>query len=78
MRGNKGLIHLILLIIIVVIILSYLGINIKSVIERETFKENFDYVWDKVKYVWNNYLERPVEYLWDVFINILEKLKNSG
>jgi hypothetical protein len=70
-NNNRGLIHLILLIIIVIIILSYLGINIKSVIERETFKENFDYVWDKVKYVWNNYLERTVEYL-------LEKLKNSG
>lgn len=78
MKNNGGLIHIILLILVIIIILSYLGISIKSIIEGKTFKENFDYVWDKVAYIWNNYMERPVKYLWNVFIDILSKLKNNG
>ncbi|MEK7575726.1 MAG: hypothetical protein AAB491_01400 [Patescibacteria group bacterium] len=78
MRNNEGIIHLILLAIIIIIILSYLGISIKSVIEGKTFKDNFDYVWEKVKYAWDNYLGGPIKYLWDIFINILHKLKSNG
>jgi hypothetical protein len=66
------MIKYIILIIILIAVLSYFGINIKSIVESDIFKENFGYVWNWCKYVWETYLAGPAKYLWnDVFVDLL-------
>lgn len=65
MKNQKGLIKIIILIIIFLLVLSYLGINLRSIIEGEPFQNNWNYVWGGIKYVWQSYLSSPAKYLWD-------------
>ena len=44
-NSQAGIIKLIVLIIVIVLILSYLGINIKTIAESEAGQANFAYVW---------------------------------
>lgn len=59
MKNNyqRGFIKEILLIVIAIIILSYFGVSIKEVLDKEAVKNNFFYVWEGVvgffKYVFN-------------------------
>lgn len=63
---------MIILVVVLLAILSFFGISIKSIIEGESFKENFSYVWGWIKHLWNNYLIRPASYLWnDIFIDLI-------
>ncbi|MBI4692222.1 MAG: hypothetical protein HY773_02145 [Candidatus Terrybacteria bacterium] len=72
MANQSGFIKFIILIIILLIVLSYFGINIRSLFESDLFKNNFNYVWGGVKYVWETYLLGPVKYLWNnIFIDLL-------
>lgn len=84
---NQGFIKYVILIIILIAILSYFKINIKSIAESEIFKENFGYVWNWCKDVWDKYLAKPAEYLWnDIFIDLiwnpfvemLKRIKEGG
>jgi len=65
MKNQTGFIKLIILIIIVIFILSYFGINLRSIVDSETFQNNLNYAWESVKYVWHTYLADPARYLWD-------------
>lgn len=66
------MIKYIILAIILIAILSFFGFNIKSFIERDIVQNNFSYVWNAIKYGWDNFLARPADYLWnDVFVNLL-------
>lgn len=76
MRQN-GFIKLILLIIIILAVLSYFGIKISSVIENDVFQENFNFVWNWCKNIWNNYLIVPASYLWSVAKGILCDIMHS-
>lgn len=66
------MIKFVIVIVIVILILSYFGFNLKDFFERDIVRNNLRYAWDGVIYVWDNYLTRPFEYLWnDVFINLI-------
>lgn len=87
MQKQEGLIKLIILIIIAIFVLSFFGISIRSLIEGESFQENFNYVLNVVKSVWQKYLAESAKYLWnDIFIDLiwnsfienLEKIKGGG
>lgn len=66
------MIKYIILAIILLAILSFLGFNIRSFIESDIVQNNFGYVWNAVKYGWDNFLARPAEYLWnDVFVDLI-------
>lgn len=72
MKEQSGFMKLIILIIIVVFILSYFGINLRSIVNNEDFQNNLNYVWGGVKYVWHTYLANPAKYLWyNIFIDLL-------
>lgn len=60
MKTNKqaGLIKNIILIIIAIAILSFLGINLKDILEF-------------LVRVWNNLLETPFKALWDLWIEYI-------
>jgi len=66
------MLRLIIFIIIVIAVLSYFNFNIRNFFESDVVRNNFGYIWNFVKYVWNNFLARPAKYLWnDVFIDLI-------
>ncbi len=69
---QEGLIKIIIIIIIFLLVLSYLGINLRSIIESESFQNNWNYAREGVKYIWQSYLSNPAKYLWyNVFIDLI-------
>lgn len=69
---QEGFLKFIILIIIAIIALSYFGFDIRSIVEAPQTQNNIKYVWEKVVYVWDTYLDAIFRYLWnDVFINLL-------
>jgi hypothetical protein len=60
---------IIFIIIILVIVLSYLGIDIKQTVESEMAQRNIGYVKAVIITIWNKYIEPPLEYLWEVFVD---------
>ncbi len=69
---NKGLIKWIFLIIIAIIILSYLGFDLRSIVEADETQNNLNYVWGGVVMVWDNYLANPVLYFWqNIFLDLI-------
>ncbi len=84
--GKRGLIKMIVIIIIALLVLSYFGINLRSLINAPTTQDNFTYVATSTTSVWNQYLKKPATYLWnDVFLDLiwapaidnLTKMKNG-
>ncbi len=72
MNTQTGFIKTILLIIIALIVLGYFGFDIRGIIESEQVQKNLFYVWSFVVSVWDNYLQKPIMYLWnDIFIELI-------
>ena len=71
-KDNRGIISWVFLIIIAVIILSYLGFDLKSIIEGEQSQGNFAYLWNGGLYIWEQYLSSPILYFWNnIFIDLI-------
>ncbi|MEK7478084.1 MAG: hypothetical protein AAB645_01815 [Patescibacteria group bacterium] len=75
MENNRGFIKLILLIIVVILVLSYFGISLRKIVESNTSKDNFSFVWDMagkgwiwLVNVWNNYLATSARWFWNEMI----------
>jgi len=69
---NSGFVKLILIIIITIIVLSYLGFNLRAIVESPETQGNLGYVWGLTVGVWDNYIGSPVMYLWnDIFIDLM-------
>lgn len=66
-----GLISFIIILIIAIIVLGYFGISIRSIFGGGTSRDNLDYAWQTVKYVWDTYLTVPAYYCWNIFYNLL-------
>jgi hypothetical protein len=62
---NRGFIRLVLIIIAILLILSYFGLNLRSIVNSPTGQANFSYVKEFSLGIWNNYLKKPVTYLWN-------------
>ena len=59
---------------VAILVLSYFQINLKSVVESQESKENFEYVGTNTKSFWQKYLKDPAHYLWqDVWVDIFWK-----
>jgi len=71
MTNQSGLVKLIILIVVAIIVLGYFGINIRSVFESGPVSDNLSYLWDGVKHVWSNYLQKPTNFIWGVFYNYI-------
>lgn len=69
---QSGFIKLVLIIIIAIIILSYFGFNLRAIVESPETQGNLGYVWGLLVGTWDNYLAKPVLYLWnDIFIDLM-------
>lgn len=51
---QQGLIKLVILLIIAILVLSYLRIDLRSVVESEMAQRNLGYVWSFLKGLWTN------------------------
>lgn len=68
---NRGLIRTIILVVIALLILSYFGFNLREIATSPTSKANFTYVKEVVSNIWNNYLRKPAEYVFDLFLKLV-------
>ncbi len=66
-----GLISFIILLLIAIIVLGYFGISLRSIFGGGTVRDNLEYAWQMIKYVWNTYLTVPAYYVWNIFYNLL-------
>ncbi len=57
--------------LLALIILGYFGLDIRKAIDSPATKNNIQYVKEVVVYLWTQYLERPIKYLWDLFIKLV-------
>ncbi len=70
--NRGGLIRLIIYIVIILLIISYFGLNIRTIVNSPAGQENFTYVQGIMITVWNGYLKKPVLYLWnDIFLKLI-------
>ena len=69
MKSNRGLIKLLILILIALIVLGYYGISVRSAVQNPTTQDNISYIWTGTVAVWNDYLQTPATYLWNIFVN---------
>ncbi len=84
--SRGGLLRTVIFIIIILLVLSYFGLNIRAIVNSPAGQENFTYVQEIMINVWQNYLKKPVIYLWnDIFLKLiwepaienLTKIKNG-
>jgi hypothetical protein len=69
---ESGLVRTILIILIAVLVLAYFGIDLRAIVSSPTGQSNLTFIKDILVYVWQNFLARPVMFLWnDVFVGIL-------
>lgn len=68
----------IIIVTIAIIILGYMGINIKDILEGETVKNNFTFVWNLLASIWGNYIIPFINYTTDFIVNVLHKVSSGG
>ncbi len=68
MRTDQGgfVVKLVLFVIALIIILSLFKVRISSLLDNQYMQENFGFVWNKLKFVWDNYLEGPAGYIYNL------------
>ena len=71
-RTNRGLVKSVIIFIVVLLILAYLGLNIRGIVASPTFRDNWSFMSETASTVWNSYLKRPANYIWnDVFVSFI-------
>jgi len=60
------------LVIAIIIILGVFGISLRSAFNnRGVLNDNFLFVWEKIKWVWENFLKKPLIFTWDIIYKII-------
>ncbi len=68
------MIKYLIFIIGILLVLSYFGITLQGIVESPAGQSNLSYVQKGILYVWDNYLAKPLNYLYnDIFIELLWK-----
>lgn len=70
-RNSSGFIHLIVILIMALIILSLLGVDLNKIFKNGVLRDNLKFVWDSLKNIWNTYMIKPAEFLWNIFIEYI-------
>lgn len=65
MKRNSGFLKLILFIVIALIALGFFGYNLRDIVNSPTVRDNFEYVWEYVVKLWNNFLLVPLSWVWE-------------
>ena len=74
-NGMPGFINIrtLAIVILVLVILGLLGVSVEhDIVEDPGVQENTSYVWEGVTHVWQTYLTRPLDFIWnEVIVGIL-------
>ena len=75
-ENRSGFVKQVLMVLIALIILSVVfKIDLRKVSEDPQFKQNVDFVEEKVVWVWDEYLSKPIKYVWNnIFAGIVAKI----
>lgn len=69
--SDRGIVRTIIIIVVALLVLSYFGYNLRSIWNSPNTQDNFSFVIDGIKNIWNNYLKTPATYIWNIFINLI-------
>ena len=62
---NRGLIKTVVLVIAGLILLAYLGLNLRSIVESQTFIDNWEFIKNLMVTIWSDYLKGPILYIFN-------------
>ena len=68
---NRGLVRTIVIVLIALVILSYFGLNLRSIINSEAFQDNWDFLTGFLANIWSNYIKPAVIFVWERIIRPL-------
>ena len=63
-QTNRGLVRTLVVILIALLLLSYFGLNIRSIVDSETIQENWAFVRELAVNVWSNHMKPALFYLY--------------
>lgn len=69
--NRGGIIRTVLFIVVVLLVISYFGLNLRSIVNSPAGQSNFSYVGEVLSNLWNNYLKVPVTYFWNIFVTYI-------
>ena len=73
-KGGISILGLLVLAVVILLVLSYFHISIRAVVDSPTGQDNINYVSGTSTNLWDEYLKKPVDYLWnDVWVDIFWK-----
>ena len=70
---NRGFVRVFILLIAVILILSFLKIDLRTLLDSPTFKNNFDYLWGIGQYIWQNIILYPLGIILDMIVSVIPK-----
>jgi len=70
---KQGFIHIIIILALLVIILSLLGVSLSALSQNPILKDNFGFIGNWIVYAWNNYLNAPFWYIYEIFVELVWK-----
>ncbi len=75
--SNKGFIHLIIAIIVIILILTFLRLDLRSLVESETGQSNFGYVWELflklLAWLWG-LIVGAISFIWVKIVSLFQYL----
>ena len=89
MKGNEGFIQLIVILLLVVIILSLLGVSLSALFQNKTLRENFSFISDIFKSLWDSWVGKTaklawdfaykffIDFIWSAFIDAMNAIKGG-
>jgi len=90
MKKDKAFIGILVLVVVAILLISYLGFDLKKIFTSDIVKNNFSYVWNFAKEVWETYLVGPWNFIWDQafkplftimwngFLSAIEGIRNAN
>ena len=70
---NQGFIQIMIIMLFLVIILSLLGVSLTALFGNPILQENFSFIKNGIKWIWNNYLSVPFWYIYEIFVELIWK-----
>lgn len=76
-KGGISILGILLIGVLLVFVLSYFNISIQSLTESPAVQKNMEYIRDVAKNVWDDYLKKPLAYVWDkLILKGIDEIKN--
>jgi len=70
-KGGISILGILFLGVILMFVLSYFNISFKTAVEKPAVQDNAKYVEGTGRSLWNEYLKKPADYLWnEVWVKI--------